>query len=127
MFLSQPYRSVDITPSADRSVPCSHIPGQNNTKNCRRIYYMPGGLELTTTQQVKKIVESEVVVAQNQQGYVLDFLEGPGINEEWSFKSDTECQIYGFPFGAFHLCLRNGGPNTLQARKRCSNCRNVCI
>lgn len=117
MFLSQPYRSVDITPPAERVVPCDHIPGQNNTKNCHRIYYMPGGFELAATQDVKNIIKTEIIVAQDQKGYILDFLEGPDVGEEWSFEAEGGCQVYGFPFGAFHLCLRNAGSNTLQARE----------
>jgi uncharacterized integral membrane protein len=116
MFLSQPYRSVDITPRSERMVPCEHIPGNNNTKNCRRVYYMPGGLELAATQEVKNIVKTEIVVAENQQGYILDFTEGPDAGGEWIFEAEGGCQVYGFPFGAFHLCLKNAGSNTLQAR-----------
>lgn len=116
MFLSQPYRTVDITPPAERLIPCDHIPGQKNMKNCHRVYYMPGGLELAATQEVKNIVKTEIVVAEGQQGYVLDFTEGPGVGEDWSFDAENGCQVYGFPFGAFHLCLKNAGSNTLQAR-----------
>jgi len=117
MFLAQPYRSVDITPPAEQTVSCEHIPGKNNTKNCRRVYYMPGGLELAATQEVKNIVKTEIVVAENQQGYILDFYEGPDGDDDWVFEGEKECQVYGFPFGAFHLCLRNSGANTLQARE----------
>lgn len=116
MFLSQPYRAVDITPPVERLTPCEHIPGKNNTKNCRRVYYMPGGLELAATQEVKNIARTEILVAENQQGYILDFYEGPEAGTNWRFVK-SECQVYGFPFGAFHLCLRNDGLNTLQARE----------
>ncbi|KAF2269447.1 hypothetical protein CC78DRAFT_604142 [Lojkania enalia] len=115
-FLSSRYRTVDITSTPDRVIPCNHIPGQSNTRNCKRIYYMPGGLELAATQEVKDNAMSEIILAENQQGYILDFTEGPGPGEVWNFDAETECGVYGFPVGAFHLCLKNGAPNTLQAR-----------
>ncbi|KAF2463340.1 uncharacterized protein BDR25DRAFT_384650 [Lindgomyces ingoldianus] len=116
MFLSEPYRTVDITPPPQRLIPCNHIPGEVNEQNCRRVYYLPGGLELAATQEVKNVIETEIVLVQNQQGYILDFTEGPGPNEEWNFDAKSECEVYGFPFGAIHLCLKNGASNTLQAR-----------
>ena len=117
MLLSQPYRSVDITPPADRMIFCDRVPGQNDTNNCHRVYYMPGGFELAATQKVKDIVNTEIIVAQNQRGYILCFLEGPDVGEKWNFEAEGGCRIYGFPFGAFHLCLRNAGSNILQARE----------
>lgn len=117
MFLSEPYRTVDLTTPQDRSVPCSHLPGKENERNCRRVYYIPGGMDLAATREVKETAKAEVILAQDQQGYILDFVEGPGAGEDWAFEAEAECKVYGFPFGAFHLCLRNGAANTLQARE----------
>ena len=117
-FLYQPYRAVDITPGSERLIPCSHIPGQENKLNCRRVYYIPGGLELAVTQEMKNKMDpdADIILAENQQGYILDFTEGP-VGEDWSFKREGDCMFYGFPFSAFHLCLKNGAANTLHARK----------
>lgn len=114
-FLLQPYRTVDITPSADRAIPCNHIPGKRKQLICRRVYYLPAGLDLTATKEMKDNALSQVVVAEDQQGYILDFSEGPSIEEVWDFDA-SECQVYGFPFGAFHLCLQNAASNILRAR-----------
>ncbi|KAF2188992.1 hypothetical protein K469DRAFT_684256 [Zopfia rhizophila CBS 207.26] len=118
MFLSAPHRSVDITPQSQRTIPCSHVPGRANTQNCRRVYYIPGGAELAVVQETRNGSRSQadVDLAQSQQGYIFDFVEGPGANEEWEFKGNEDCEMFGFPFGAFHLCLKNGAKNTLHAR-----------
>ncbi|KAH7128296.1 hypothetical protein B0J11DRAFT_267154 [Dendryphion nanum] len=114
-FLLQPYRTVDVTPTSERSIPCSHMPGKQSHQNCRRVYYLPGGLDLAATQDAKSMATSQVILAQDQQGYILDFIEGPELGKVWSFTAQ-ECELFGFPFGAIHLCLRNAANNTLQAR-----------
>src|SRR5205809_7769371 len=77
MFLSQPSRSVHITPISLRSIPCSYKPGVNSTQNCQRTYFMPGGIELAASSESDK---ADVYVAKNQHGYVLDFVEALGFN-----------------------------------------------
>jgi hypothetical protein len=57
-----------------------------------------------------------VFLARDQQGYILDFKEGPGGGEEWRFQA-SDCELYGFAFGAFYLCLTNAADNILHARK----------
>lgn len=117
MFLSEPYRTVDLTPPSERSIPCAHIPGKDNTENCRRVYYIPGGMDLAANRATQGTTDADILLSINQQGYILDFVEGPGAGEQWNFDAETECKVYGFPFGAFHLCLKNGSPNILHARK----------
>lgn len=119
MFLSERSRSIDITPMKLRSIPCSHFPGTPNTQNCRRTYFVPGGVELAAapTDNESNHNKTDVILAKSQRGYIFDFLEGPAINEEWHFDTDTDCEVYGFPFGAFHLCLKNPANNTLDASK----------
>ncbi|KAF2812580.1 uncharacterized protein BDZ99DRAFT_461241 [Mytilinidion resinicola] len=118
MFLSERSRSVDITPMKLRSIPCSHFPGTPNTQNCRRAYFVPGGVELAAapTDNESNHNKTDVILARSQRGYIFDFIEGPAMNEEWHFEADTDCEVYGFPFGAFHLCLKNPANNTLNAR-----------
>lgn len=113
-FLSEPSRSVDITPAAERLVPCSRRPGKPSTQNCRRTYFIPGGLELAAPPTANISSNAEVYLARNQQGCVLDFVEGPAKDEEWRYDVASECQSYGFPFAAFELCMWNAGPNILQ-------------
>jgi len=117
-FLSEPTRSIDITPASLRVIPCSHRPGMENTQNCKRTYFVPGGVELAAPekQNSPSLNRADVFLAKDQQGYILDFLEGPGVREEWQFEGDKDCEVYGFPFGAVHLCLNNAGNNTLHAR-----------
>jgi hypothetical protein len=119
MFLSERSRSVDITPTKLRLIPCSHVPGIPNTQNCKRSYFVPGGVELASVNDKSDSVrnKADVILAKKQRGYIFDFVEGPGINEEWNFGAATECEVYGFPFGAFHLCLSNPENNTLRASR----------
>jgi hypothetical protein len=112
-FLSEPSRAVDITPMGERLVSCSHVPGVPNTENCHRVYFVPGGVELAMPAVAPTSNSSaEAYLAQNQQGCIFDFVEGPGVNETWSWHIDTECVPYGFGFGAFLLCLKNSGNNS---------------
>jgi hypothetical protein len=116
MFLVDPSRAVDITDPARRIDSCSYGPSAYTGVPCERSFFM-AGVEFTPrfleyTKSATNV--AEVILATNQQGYVLDYKEYPGNLE---FDLETECQIYGFPFAAFHLCLRNIAENILHARK----------
>ena len=77
---------------------------------------MPGGLQLAAPTQVDRkyrALDSNAFLAKAQQSYVLNFKEG---DDTWEFRQD-ECQVYGFSFAAFNLCLKNAADNVLQARQ----------
>ena len=56
---------------------------------------------------------SEVYLAEDQRSYMLDFQESTA---QMGFEED-QCQVYGFPFAAFNLCLQNMNQSSLQASK----------
>jgi uncharacterized integral membrane protein len=115
-FLSEPSRAVDETPAADRLVACAHRPGVANVANCRRVFFVPGGLELADVPAAAADSGAvEAYVARGQQGSVLDFVEGPGVGQEWDYDVGSECAVYGFQFAAFELCMWNAAPNVIQA------------
>ena len=103
-FLSNPSRAVDITPHEMRTVPCSSRQGFHSAEKCERKYFVAGGIDLTTNGSRSKtdVFSTDVVFAGNQQGYILHFKEG---DPNWQFNDTIDCQIYGFPFAAFKLCL----------------------
>lgn len=117
MFLSDPSRAVDITPSTLRSIPCSRGPNSQSGQTCQRTFFIPGGVEFaapTLYGDGNAPAQGDVFLARNQQGYVLDFQEA---GNDRQFDEASHCQVYGFPFAAIHLCLRNTANNTLDARE----------
>jgi hypothetical protein len=118
MFLSEQSRSVDISPTSQGSNPCTYRSDSPSTEKCQLTYFVPGGLDLAApdARNNPNLTKADVFLARDQQGYILDFKEGPGGSEEWRFQP-SDCEIYGFAFGAFYLCLTNAADNTLHARK----------
>jgi hypothetical protein len=120
MFLSEQSRSVDITPASQRSIVCTDRSDSQRTEKCQRTYFVPGGLDLAApdARNHRNLTKADILLARDQQGYILDFIEGPGGSQEWRFNA-SDCEVYGFTFGAFRLCLTNAADNTLHARKSC--------
>lgn len=116
MFLSDPTRAVDITPSSLRAIPCSHGPNSESGQNCKRTFFIPGGIEFAapTVYGDNPPSKSDVFLVKDQQGYLLDFQEA---DKGRQFDEVSQCQVYGFSFGAIHLCLKNSAENTLDARE----------
>jgi hypothetical protein len=116
MFLSDPTRSVDITPGPLAAVPCSNTPQKQVDVKCKRSYYLPAGVEFVAAQLDGSPLfeKSDVFFAMGQQGYLLEYEEG---DSKWEFDQSAECLSYGFAFAAFRLCLKNTKSNALQARK----------
>jgi hypothetical protein len=116
-FLSEPSLAVDITPTADLQVPCGHVPGKPNVANCRRVFFVPGGLDLAVPQAVADggaNASAQAFVARDQQGVVLDFVEGPGVGQSWPYDIGSQCAVYGFQFAAFQLCMWNAEAHVIQ-------------
>ena len=124
MFLSEQSRSVDITPASQGSILCTYRSDSPNTEKCQQTYFVPGGLDLAApdARNNPNLTKADVFLAMDQQGYILDFMAGPGGSEEWRFKP-SDCEVYGFAFGAFYLCLTNAADNTLRARESRFMCR----
>jgi hypothetical protein len=124
MFLSEQSRAVDITPASQGSIPCTYRSDSQNTEKCQRTYFVPGGLDLAApdARNNPNLTKADVLLARGQQSYILNFIAGPGGSEEWRFKS-SDCEVYGFTFGAFYLCLTNAADNTLRARESRFMCR----
>jgi hypothetical protein len=115
MFLSDTSRAVDITPAHLRSIPCTYSPTSFTGVACERTYFMAGVAFTPSMRNATSVTtETEVILARDQQGYVLNFKEQPG---NMSFDLERECEAYGFPFAAFALCLRNEENNVLHARR----------
>jgi len=113
MFLADTSRAVDITPPNLRTVPCILAPGQITGIPCERTYFM-AGVEFTPRVLDNGTTDEQVILAKDQQGYILNYKEQPG---DMEFDLETECEVYGFPFAAFNLCMRNAADNILHARK----------
>jgi hypothetical protein len=64
-FLSEPSRAIDVTAPVDRLIPCSHRPGVTSYQNCRRVYFMPGGLQLAVPTLANTTSNAEVYLAKN--------------------------------------------------------------
>jgi hypothetical protein len=113
MFLQDTSRAVDITPAHLRIVPCLYSPAFANSTPCERAYLM-AGVEFTppVLDNGASQMEKQVILATAQQSYILEFIEQPGD----MVYDNKDCQIYGFPFSAFNLCMRNQANNVLQAR-----------
>jgi hypothetical protein len=113
-FLQDTSRAVDITPPDLRTVQCLSSPTLTRTVPCKRTYFM-AGVEFTPSamDNYTGLTNTQVILARNQQSYILDYEEQPG---DEVFK-DTDCQAYGFPFAGFNLCMRNDADNVLDARK----------
>lgn len=118
MFLSDPSHAIDITPGPLRSVPCTKGPSSHSGQSCERTFFMPGGVELAapTVNNDEGLLETDVFLAQNQQGYLLHFQEG---DKQWLSGETANCEVYGFPFGAYRLCLENAADNVLDACRLC--------
>lgn len=116
MFLSDPTRSVDITPNSLAAIPCGNGPGKREKTSCKRAYYLPAGVEHVAAQLDDNPMsqQSDVFLAVGQRGYVLDYEEG---SPDWQFNQRSECLDYGFPFAAFRLCIKNTASNAVQARQ----------
>lgn len=118
MFLFDSSRALDITPTNFRNVPCAHGPTSQQGPLCTRTYFMPGGVEfaapIVNINDTSLSTLSEVYLAEDQRSYVLEFQEGTA---QVDFEGGDQCQVYGFPFAAFNLCLQNTNQNSLQARR----------
>jgi hypothetical protein len=86
----------------------------SNQTRCERTYLMLG-IDLTPPilNDLSKAPPTEVVLAKNQQGYLLEYTELPSSNNY----TTEQCSVYGYPFASFNLCLENLDISTLQARK----------
>lgn len=115
-FLSHPARTINITPGPLRSIQCSRGPESQGGQICERTFFIPGGAELAgvTVYDDFKSTQSDVFLAQHQQGYLLHFQES---DDWWRAGEAASCQAYGFAFAAFQLCLRNRAENVLDARE----------
>lgn len=115
-FLVDPSRAIDLTPSSLRSKPCTLGVNSLTAQNCQRSFFVPGGVEFAApeVQENRASSDMDIFLVRNQQGYMLDFDEG---DSTWREKNPADCQVYGFPFAAFYLCLRDSGYNILDARK----------
>jgi len=111
LFLTDPSRAADITPTTELAVPCSNTPGHISTTKCQRSYLLPYGVGYSAM-QFNGPTQSDIVVANDQQSYILNFEEG---DPTWVFNDTTECQSYGFVFAAFRLCLKNIAQSSIQA------------
>lgn len=117
VFLSDPSRAVDVTPSSLRSRPCTQGANSPTRENCERTFFIPGGVEFAapTVHSDSGSSDTEVFLVRDQQGYLLEFKEG---NRTRQYNEVGSYEVYGFPFAAFHLYLKNSANNTLDARKR---------
>ena len=115
MFLYDASHAVDMTPDHLRTVPCTQGPDSHSEQNCERTYFISAGIESSiSTSGGRRTVEEEVVLAKDQQGYILNFKEG---TDQSGFNETVECETYGFAFAGFRLCLHNVEANVLRARK----------
>jgi hypothetical protein len=115
MFLSDGTKAIELTPHQKRMIPCSYGPGvPPNTTACQRNFLMVG-IDFTPPilPDISKAPANEVVLVKGQQGYLLNYEELPNSSDYDS----TECSVYGYPFAAYNLCIRNINQNTLQTRK----------
>lgn len=117
MFLTDPSRALEITPSSVRSVPCTHGPNAQLGQSCNRTFFIPGGVEFASPMVLDNVgpSDTDVFLVKDQQSYVLDFSEG---DQRWPYDATTDCQVHGFPFAAFQLCLKNAADNVLDAREQ---------
>jgi len=85
---------------------------------------MPGGIELAAPPSYRtENAGADAYLAKGQLGYILEFVEGPEMAETWSFEAE-DCEVYGFPFGGFYLCLKNVAENSLHVSKYCDQSSN---
>lgn len=113
-FLSNPSRAVDITPKSLRSIPCSQGPNSPSDQSCERTFFLPGGVEFAAPRfhKTRESFGADVFLAKEQQGYLLNYRE---LGSRWHVDDAAGCQVYGFPFAAFHLCLKNVAENIVDA------------
>jgi hypothetical protein len=106
---------INISHDSDRK-DCTVRWSDTNRSPCRARYYIPGGIESSIPALLNNsdFANSDVFLAQEQQGYVFEFEDG---DPQWQYNATSECSAYGLDQTAFALCLKNGGTNEILARK----------
>jgi hypothetical protein len=109
-FLIDPTRSIDITSGAKRSACESAFNGKAG-HICDRTYYVPGGIENVVAWLLSGAAEetADAFVAENQQGYMFDFIYDGNDNQSFDYTKD--CKMFGVTIGAFAICIKNLSPN----------------
>lgn len=113
-FLSDPDRSIDTTPDADRD-DCAN----NAQKPCMTSFHVPGGVKnfaaaLLAGKNFTSAGSIQPVLALNQRGYSFEFEDDQSMV---NYDPNSDCIVSGFVIGAFQLCLKNRASHELLACK----------